>query len=149
AIHSALRVAAAVARNLRNTVHNAAVPPADGLAWRNLIDRPRPSVTLENIAVDLWSRGIPVIPLDVLRTLSFYGLAAIVDIRPVIVLGQKHDEPGRLAHVVAHEAGNIAAGDCTPNQPVVDEDDEIRDNSAMERQADQYANHVLIGEDRI
>lgn len=149
AIHSAMRVAAAAVRSLRNSVPNATVPPTDGIAWRNLIQPPRLVVTLHDIAEDLWRRGIPVIPLDVLPTPSFQGLAGIVEGRPVILLGHRHDEPGRVAFVVAHEAGHMAAGDCAPNEPVVDEDEEISDNSVIESQADRYANRVLIGDDNI
>jgi hypothetical protein len=144
-----MRVAAAAVRSLRNTVPNATNPPADGLAWRNSIQRAGSSVTLHNIVEDLWKRGIPVIPLDVLPTPSFQGLAGIVEGRPVILLGHKHDEPGRVAFVLSHEAGHIAAGDCSPNQPVVDEDDEISDSSAIERNADKYANRALTGDDSI
>ena len=149
AIHSAMRIAAAVVRSLRDTVPNATIPPADGQAWRNSIQHTGPSITLKEVVRDLWTRGIPVIPLDVLPSPSFQGLAAIVEGRPVVLLGHKHDEPGRLAFVVSHEAGHVAAGDCTPDQPVVDETEEISDNSQMELKADQYANRVLIGSDNI
>jgi len=145
-----MRIAAAVVRSLRDPVTTTAMPPTDGLAWRGLIQRPRLSVTLHDIAGDLWRRGIPVIPLDVLPTPSFQGIAGIVEGRPVILLGHKHDEPGRVAFVVAHEAGHIAAADCAPDQPVVDEEEEdILDDTSIERRADQYANHVLIGNDTI
>lgn len=152
AIHAAMKIAAAVVRNLKDPATITSTPslPADGLAWRNLIQRPRQSVSLQDIAGDLWRRGIPVIPLDVLPTPSFQGIAGIVEGRPVILLGHKHDEPGRVAFVVSHEAGHIAAADCAPDQPVVDEEEEdILDDTSIERRADQYANHVLIGNDAI
>lgn len=149
AIHAALRIAAAVVRSLRDPATTAAMLPADGLAWRNLIQRPRLSVSLHDIAGDLWMRGIPVIPLDVLPTPSFQGIAGIVEGRPVILLGHKYDEPGRVAFVVSHEAGHIAAADCAPDQPVVDEEEDILDDTSIERRADQYANHVLIGDNNI
>ena len=149
AIHAALRIAAAVVRSLRDPATTVAVLPADGLAWRNQIQRPRLSVSLQDIAGDLWMRGIPVIPLDVLPTPSFQGIAGIVEGRPVILLGHKYDEPGRVAFVVSHEAGHIAAADCAPDQPVVDEEEDILDDTSIERRADQYANHVLIGDNNI
>ena len=149
AIHAALRIAAAVVRSLRDPTTTVAVLPADGLAWRNQIQRPRLSVSLHDIAGDLWMRGIPVIPLDVLPTPSFQGIAGIVEGRPVILLGHKYDEPGRVAFVVSHEAGHIAASDCAPDQPVVDEEEDILDDTSIERRADQYANHVLIGDNNI
>lgn len=149
AIHSAMRVAAAVIRSLRNTVPNATIPPADGLAWRNSIQHTGPSITLKDVVQDLWTRGIPVIPLDILPAPSFQGLVGIVDGRPVILLGHKHDEPGRLAFVVSHEAGHVAAGDCGPDQPVVDEEEDIQDDAPIERRADQYAIRMLMGSDTI
>lgn len=147
AIHSAMKIAAAVVRSLRDTVPNVVIPPAEGLAWRNLIQQTGPSITLHDIAGDLWRRGIPVIPLDVLPTPSFQGIVGIVDGRPVILLGHKHDEPGRVAFVVAHEAGHVAAGDCAPDQPVVDEEEAIQDDTPIERRADQYAMRLLVGSD--
>ena len=149
AIHSAIRVAAAVIRSLRDSVPNATIPPADGVSWRNSIQHTGPSITLQDIVQDLWRRGIPVVPLDILPTPSFQGLVGIVDGRPVILLGHKHDEPGRIAFVVAHEAGHVAAGDCAPDQPVVDEEEDIQDDTPIERRADQYATRVLVGSDTI
>lgn len=149
AIHSAMRIAAAVVRSLRDTVPTASIPPADGLAWRKSIQRIGLSITLKDVVQDLWARGIPVIPLDILPAPNFQGLAGIVDGRPVILLGHRHDEPGRVAFVVSHEAGHVAAGDCAPDQPVVDEEEDIQDDVPMERRADQYATHVLVGSDTI
>ena len=149
AIHSAMRIAAAVVRSLRDPVLNPAVPPPDGVAWREQIGGGGAPVTLDDILSDLWLHGIPVVPLDVLPAPSFQGAACIVEGRPVILLGHKHDEPGRVAFIVAHESGHIAAGDCKPNQPVVDEDYEILDDADMEQMADLFATHVLVGTDSV
>jgi Zn-dependent peptidase ImmA (M78 family) len=51
--------------------------------------------------------------------------------------------------VISHETGHVAAGDCAPDQPVVDEEEDIQDDSPMERLADQYATKVLVGSDTI
>jgi Zn-dependent peptidase ImmA (M78 family) len=144
-----MRVAAAVVRSLRDTVPNPTIPPTDGLAWRNTIQHTGNSLTLKDVIRDLWSRGIPVIPLDILPAPNFQGLVGIVDGRPVILLGHRYDEPGRVAFVVSHEAGHVAAGDCAPDHPVVDEEEEVQDESPMERRADQYATRVLVGSDTI
>lgn len=144
-----MQIAAAVVRSLRANVSTETIPPADGIAWRNSIQRVGPSLTLKDVVRDLWLRGIPVVPLDILPSPNFQGLVGIIDGRPVILLGHRHDEPGRVAFVISHEAGHVAAGDCAPDQPVVDEEDDIQDNSSMERLADQYATRVLVGSDTI
>lgn len=147
AIHSAMQIAGAVVRSLRAPTPNPVVPPTNGLAWREQIVREQKTVTLDDILNDLWTRGIPVVPLDVMPAPSFQGAACVVEGRPVILLGHKHDVPGRVGLLVAHEAGHIAASDCVPNQPVFDEEVEILDDTEIERNADQYANHVIAGTD--
>lgn len=149
AIHSALQIAGAVVRSLRESVPPATVPPSDAFALRQQINTLGRAPTLDDILGILWNCGIPVVPVDVLPTPSFQGLACIVEGRPVILLGHKHDEPGRVAFFVAHEAGHVAAGDCTPGQPVIDEDEDVADNSDMEFKADQYATRLLVGSDTI
>ena len=64
----------------------------------------------------------------------------------MVVLGHRHDEPGRVAFRIAHEAGHIAKGDCAPEAPVVDEDEEILSDDEMEKLADRYAIRALMGE---
>ena len=76
---------------------------------------------------------------------SFQGMACVVEGRPVILLGQKHDAPGRIAFIVAHEAGHIAAGDCAKGGPVVDEDDVLA-TTDIEARADGFARQVLVGD---
>jgi hypothetical protein len=144
AIHVGMQVASATVRNLRG-VGPTQTQPVDGLTWRDQIARPKTAVHLGDLIRDLWMRGIPVISMDALPAPSFQGMACIVEGRPTIVIGYKHDEPGRVAFLIAHEAGHIAAGDCAPGQPVVDEEDEINDDADIERRADAYATHVLVG----
>ena len=147
AIHAAMQIAGAVTRCMRDDSPEYAGSPDDGFSWREEIERSASSVSLEDILNDLWSRGIPVVPLEVLPVPGFQGLACIVQERPVILLGQRYDTPGRVAFIVAHEVGHISSGDCKPERPVVDEEGSIHDDSEMERAADRYATQVLVGED--
>ena len=142
-------IARAVVRNLKESVPTPALPPSDGLAWRQEIRGFDGSVALDAILEDLWTRGIPVVPTQLLPVPGFQGLAAVVEGRPVVVLGHRHDEPGRAAFRISHEAGHIAKGDCTPDAPVVDKDEEILSDDGMEKLADQYAIRVLVGRDAI
>jgi Zn-dependent peptidase ImmA (M78 family) len=148
AIHAAQQIGAAVIRNLHDSVP-AEPPPAQGATWRTAITRNGSAVVLDDILNDLWRRGIPVVPIDVLPAPSFQGAAFVLGDRPVIVLGHKHDEPGRVAFLTAHEAGHIAAGDCSPDHPVIDEEDEVGDESEMEQKADRFATEVLVGDGEI
>lgn len=147
AIHTAMQVAGAVVRSLREPAPNPAIPPPDGLAWRGELGSADAAVKLDHILSDLWRRGIPVVAVEGLPPPSFQGLACIVEGRPVIVISHRHDEPGRLAFFVAHEAGHIAAGDCGVDQPVVDGEEEVVDDSDIERAADRYATRLLVGDD--
>ena len=146
AIYAATRIAEAVVRNLCDTDLETDIPPPDAIGWRNELDRDSPAVTLTDIARDLWRRGVPVVPIDELPGPGFQGMSCLVDDRPVILLGYKQDEPGRVAFVVAHEVGHVVSGDCKPGQPVVDEEEEIKDDADIELRADQYAFRVLVGD---
>lgn len=149
AIHTALQIAGAVVRSLRPADRRPEVLPADAFTWRHQLSPAGQVVKLDDLLGDLWGRGIPVVPVDVLPAPTFQGLACIVEGRPVILLGHKIDQPGRVAYVVAHEAGHVVAGDCAPDQPVVDEEEEIADDSDMEHNADLFATRVLVGRDDI
>ncbi|MDE2974374.1 MAG: hypothetical protein OXU64_06590 [Gemmatimonadota bacterium] len=149
AIHAATGIAGAVVRNLNESVPAPAPPPPNGLAWRQELPDLGGSVDLDTILKDLWARGIPVVPTQLLPAPSFQGLAAVVEDRPVVVLGHRHDEPGRAAFRISHEAGHIARGDCMPGAPVVDKDEEIVSDDEMERFADRYAMRVVMGEHTI
>ncbi len=148
AIHSALRIGAAVVRSLRATVPAPQALPADPLAWHAQLLPERGPIMLHHVLEDLWNRGIPVIPIDLLPSPSFQGIAGIIEGRPVILLGHRHEEPGRVAFFVAHEGGHIAGGHCSPDQPVLDEAEDVVDESDIEQSADQYAMRALAGADR-
>ncbi len=149
-IHAALRIAGAVGRCMGRDAPELDDIPVDGLSWRNEINNGASGhVSLQDILTDLWGRGIPVVPIDTLPTPGFQGLACIVEDRPTILLGQRYDEPGRVAFIVAHEFGHISSRDCAPEHPVVDEEAQVHDDSDMEKSADLYATQVLVGENAI
>jgi hypothetical protein len=148
AIHSALKIGAAVIRNLRNPVPFKDNIPSDALTWRLQILKDKTNATnatLDMLLEDLWRRCIPVVPIEVLPSPNFQGIACIIEDRPIILLGQRHDEPGHVAFIIAHEAGHIASADCGPGQPVVDEAGEVDDDADMEHDADNFAKLVLLG----
>jgi Zn-dependent peptidase ImmA (M78 family) len=67
----------------------------------------------------------------------------------VVLITHKHDQPGRVAFLLAHEAGHIAAGDCDDTHVVVDAEEDANDDSEIERNADLFARRVLVGADDI
>ena len=146
AVHSAAMIAAAVVRSLQGAVPHYDPLPADATLWRRVLENRDGLVTLESMLGDLWQRGLPVVPIDLLPTPSFQGAAFIVGERPVIVVSHRHDEPGRVAFLLAHEAGHVTAGDCVPDSPVVDEEEEISDSDPSEIGADLYATRSLAGD---
>jgi Zn-dependent peptidase ImmA (M78 family) len=125
------------------------MPPVNALAWRDEMSSPEFSVNFDAIISDLWQRGIPVVPLNVLPSPIFQAMSYIAEGRPIILLGHKYDEPGRAAFLIVHEVAHLVAGDCAPGRPVVHEEEEITDNSDIERRADQYATRVLVGADTV
>lgn len=143
AIHTAVSIAGAVVRNLRRPAR-VRTPPANPLDWRNELERSNRPVTLDVVSRDLWMRGVPIVPIGCLPAPKFQGAVCVVHDRPVVLVGHKNDEPARVAFLVTHEAGHLAAGDCTPDMPVIDEE-EISDASDMEQRADRYAQTVLMG----
>ena len=149
AIHAAIQIAGAVARNLRDPELKSVVPDSDGLVWREEIQRVGSAIKLDDMLADLWLRGIPVVPLEILPIPSFQAITCIAEGRPVILISYKHDEPGRVAFLIAHETGHIAGGDCTSEHPVVDEEDGILDETDIETKADRFARRVLVGSDSI
>ena len=149
AIHLAIRIAEATVRSLRDPTSQPVMLPLDGLEWREKIEPSGSAITLDQMLGDLWQRGIPVVPLEIIPAPSFQAIACIVEGRPVILLGYKYDEPGRIAFLLAHEAGHIAAGDCDYDHLVLDGEEGIVDDADIEVKADQYAHDVLVGENQI
>ena len=147
AVHTAVQIGEAVLRNLREEKAAIDLPPANPLEWREALTGGESSIGLEPILADLWKRGIPVISLGTLPGPAFQGMSCIVGGHPIICLGYKYDEPGRLAFIVAHEVAHITVGDCLTGAPLLHEAAGVRDDSLQEGIADQFANRVLAGED--
>ena len=146
AIHAAMQIGAAAIRNLKYT-GDANEIPTDPLEWRRSLTVPdNTSIQLQVVLTDLWKRNIPVVPLYTLPSPSFQGMSCIIDDHPVIFLGYKYDEPGHLAFVIAHEVGHIVTGDCSVGAPVLHEADGVKDDSIIERNADSFAQKLLMGE---
>jgi hypothetical protein len=76
---------------------------------------------------------------------TFQALAAVVDSVPIVVLGHRIDEPGRVAFLIAHEIAHIAYGDCQPECPVIEASDETADDTDIEVRADAFAQSLLMG----
>lgn len=149
AIHSAMQVAGAVVRSLRDRGGIGPTGISDASAWRAELLENGGGVSLMDILSNLWGRGIPVILLEGLPSPGFQGLACVVNRHPVVMLGYKYDAPGRIAFIVSHEVGHIATGDCTPDSPIIDEDFELPDDAGIERRADLFATRTLIGSDNV
>lgn len=143
AIHAATKIAAAAIRCLRKP-GAAQLPPADPHAWREALLGVSARADLPTLVEDLWTRGVPVLQIDVLPAPKFRGMACIVDGRPAILIGHHIQAPAKLAFDVAHEVGHLSHGDCDDDAPVVDETDDP-DSSPLETSADQYASNVLGG----
>ena len=144
AIHAGLQIAGAVVRNTKHVPLR--LPPTDPLVWRREIARQTPILQLGDVLADLWSRGIAVIQVATLPAPWFQGMVAIVETRPIVIIGHDLDEPSRLAFVIAHEIAHVVFGDCSAEHPVVEEDENVTDDAQIERQADNYARAVLTGD---
>lgn len=142
AMHVGMQVADAATRNFSEAP--LVQLPRDAADWRQQILRRSQLVDLKSMVEDLWSRGIPVLHIEVLPSPQFQGMACVTNDRPVILLGHGYDAPSRLAFYVAHEMGHIVAGDCEPDAPIVEESDEPAE-SGIEQDADRFAGIVLSG----
>jgi len=148
AIHAALQVGAATIRNRRDAETLPALPGPNPQLWRELMGV-HGTITLNVLLTFLRNRGVPVVPLRTSPSPTFQALATLVDSVPVIVLGHRIDEPGRVAFLIAHEIGHIVHGDCQPGCPVIEASDESEDDSSIEIRADAFAQALLLGQREI
>ena len=85
AIHTAIKIAESTVRCLRESVPRPEIPPSSGLEWRAEVGSRGDSISLDTILGDVWGRGIPVIPLEIIPSPSFQAIACIAGDRPVIL----------------------------------------------------------------
>lgn len=84
----------------------------------------RPSVDLEGLLDLCWLHGIPVLFLKEMPRSAkrMTGMAAMVDGRPVILLGFNYAQHSKQLFVLAHELAHILCGHVQDNGALVDED---------------------------
>lgn len=90
-----------------------------------------------------WEHGMPVLPLSDVGT--FYGACWHLDGRPVIALKHGFRSPDRWSFLLAHEIKHAA--DPT-EEPVLEEELDAREwrDLPSEREADEFASNLLLGE---
>lgn len=147
AIHTSLRIAAAVVRNLKEPLPPFDLPTNPSNLRKEILTKAS-VVSFEELLDLTWKSGIPVIPLKTLPSPNFQGLACMIGDRPVIILGHKIDMPGRVAFIIAHEIGHIVYGHCKKGIIVVDEEDG-QDDTHEEHEADEYAKKLFTGDNTV
>lgn len=108
----------------------------------------KPWVSLGLLVSYCWSIGIPVIYIASFpeNVKVMHGLAAVIDNRPVIVIGRRQIRTAWFLFDVAHELGHIICKHVNNNAILVDEEiAEGAKSDPEEREADQFAIDVICG----
>jgi hypothetical protein len=132
AVHAALAVAKAVVRNLSSTCPAYRPLPRDAEAFRAEAMHDREAPTFKGIVEALWRHGVPVLHIDCLPSPKFRGMACRVGGRDVIVLSFATDSRPKLMFDLAHEAGHLANGHVSDDEPVLLDSAEGLDSLAEE-----------------
>lgn len=106
------------------------------------------NVTLRGLLELAWSNGIAVVHLaDVPKgSKTFDGMACFVGKVPVVVLASRRQSPPWIAFHLAHELGHLLLGHAQPGAgPVVDAGLDGTSDDGQEREADAFAEEVLMG----
>jgi hypothetical protein len=141
----ATRVAATVALGIPGAP--SAVPSGADEIREAILDTGADWVGLDELVDYCWNHGIPVVhvslwPRGVKRP---YGLIAMVDGRPVIVLCKNQKSPAWLLFLLAHELGHLCLGHLDPSGVFLDEHFNEDSPDAEEQQADRFAVELLTG----
>ena len=120
--------------------------PKDAKTIREDILSDQPKVDLTSLLDYCWSQGIAVGYFDHFpnNTKKFAGLIQWHSTSPVIILSSKHQQSARLAFDLAHELGHLALAHLN-NGVLVDEDITF-DNDCEEKEANQFATELLLGD---
>lgn len=126
---------------------SAAGLPAAAAVRRSILDRGTPWVSLDALVAYCWSVGIPVLSLLELPKghSKMHGMTARIGERPVIIVSKK-GHPASLLFIVGHELGHIAKGHIAPDTTLVDESIDRLSDDREEKEANAYAEGLLMGE---
>jgi hypothetical protein len=110
-----------------------------------------PCVNLDNLLDYCWDNGLPIIHVSQFpaRTTKFDGMATVIHGRPVIVLANNHSFGAWQTFILAHELGHVACGHLQEGSFLVDKDIRVKDGDREERQADDFAAELLLGNPRL
>lgn len=147
AVHAALAVAKAVVRNLSSTCPPYRPLPRDANAFRAEAMHGREAPTFKGIVEALWRHGVPVLHIDCLPSPKFRGMACRVGGRDVIVLSLATDSRPKLMFDLAHEAGHLANGHVSDDEPVLLDSAEGLESLAEEPWA--WEQEGLFPQDRV
>jgi transcriptional regulator with XRE-family HTH domain len=91
-----------------------------------------------------WSHGVPVLPLA--DEAAFYGACWEMGGGPVLVLKQRTTSAARWAFLLAHEIKH--ASQSVAERTVIEQDEDLRSwkEQPAEKEADDFAGAVLLGE---
>jgi transcriptional regulator with XRE-family HTH domain/dephospho-CoA kinase len=101
-------------------------------------------LTFESALKYVWSRGVPVLPLN--DPGNFYGACWRARGRNVIVLKQRTRSAARWLHDLLHEYNHAASNPDLEEHPVIEEGEmsPSRRESAEEQAASQFAGDVIL-----
>lgn len=108
-------------------------------------------VSFHSLLALCWGLGIPVLHLKVfpLETKAMSAMAVNIDGRYAILLAKDSTYPASPSFLLAHELGHIIGQHLANSSAIVDLD--VNDNTydAQEKEADSFAQKLLIGDKKI
>jgi len=142
----ALRVSELIEQTYTNDITGL---PNESLEIRSQIIERYNSITLNNVLEFLWSSGIPVLHVSEFpkSTKKMDGMAVNYKGRPIIILSKNRKHDAWLLFILAHELGHIVKGHINKLDSVIyDSDIEIEEQDNEEKEANNFALELLIGD---